>query len=467
MILIPQNQNKIILGACVAFVVAVFVIPCQVFAFSDDFESYTPANLDGQGDWTKDSGIGVQSASTIKPYSGSLGWYTSSAGSSNYYLNQPLNNSAIISFYIWISSSTKLALEADIAATWLFQMTFDADYSSWDWIYNDGYGHPFTIIPGNNINQWYKVDIQIDYLSGYADFRLDNGPWFTWPLWQTEDKITKFRFNATPSGGVVAIDDLSTTDEGLGRVSVVGDDYTISVPSAMFPSPYFCDSNYMTCDYDFSYSLAAIGCDVYLFEYTAGNPVPGDEIASTTLAEQYPLYETFVLDYNLNFQDRYFFLLACADPSTLKTYGPVSVFWSADVADDTCTYICDDIATTTNTFFYGVECGMRKIACWLAVPAPDSKNKFILNLAQLSSSFPFSLYRNMSDTFKSIQSIATTSIDIPIMNYDGSTLGTIQTGRISEVEDGGLFALIYDIMEKSMYFLLVIYVIWRLIRLKK
>jgi hypothetical protein len=187
------------------------------------------------------------------------------------------------------------------------------------------------------------------------------------------------------------------------------------------------------CRLYFSYNDQAVGNNVYLTPDVPGQQNPNFATASTTI-EFTPLYQDYVIvppestttstDVCLYMHDtEYGDMLYCS----------IHVYWfSEDILDEKIdellfydiTTVCDDVSTSTGTFWddfrYGIECGARKTMYWAFVPhSKDILTDFNRSLSVFENSFPFNTYFSLIGSINN--SIASSSlendgtIDIPMI----------------------------------------------------
>lgn len=97
-----------------------------------------------------------------------------------------------------------------------------------------------------------------------------------------------------------------------------------------------------------------------------------------------------------------------------------------DYDDYTYQHICDDIATSTGTYFddfrYGIECGFKKILYWSFYPSQNSLNGLSTSYYDLKQTFPFSAYYGLTDTITNSISTSTATngtLKMPFIDKTG------------------------------------------------
>ena len=241
-----------------------------------------------------------------------------------------------------------------------------------------------------------------------------------------------------------------------------------------------------TCDLDYRYGYNLIGGTLYLFEQDV-EIVPADAVASSTVEDLLFLRGSFELEAVASSTiDNYFFLWTNEDTVEASTefftwgwqgqsgengngyyvvWREASSFLNDIFSDYACDTICDDIATSSNDFFWGIECGFRKALCWSFVPSESSISKFTNSVHMINSVFPFSIYHQIETAVQSVNLATSTSVlklntFFPEDSFDGDVVildsTTLQTGL------GNIWTMVWNVMRYIIYFLAFGYFFWRI-----
>ena len=148
-----------------------FLLPNVSFAqVTDNFDSYTDGDLNGQGSWSGNTawdiqGTTVQGGTKAITHVGgtasnvSKSMTSTAAGVQSFYFRVAGTADALMRFFLVESETNNVLVKSNGGALYYFN---GASYINWASI---------------SSNIWYKVDIQWDKATQKARYRLDNGTW--------------------------------------------------------------------------------------------------------------------------------------------------------------------------------------------------------------------------------------------------------------------------------------------------
>jgi len=242
------------------------------------------------------------------------------------------------------------------------------------------------------------------------------------------------------------------------------------------------------CDWQFTYTNEALEfgtSSFYLIPYSAGMlPIldPADTATSTVQIDRrgFSRIDHFTVQNNIPITPTEYCVYFQQQDGTITSgdriyCGYFLEFVEDDFLDDllaeyNCSTICSDIASSTDWtggFWYGLECGARKVGCWALVPSKSSVQKFSNATQQLDSVFPFSLVADVQDIFTgySTSTMGTITLD-PMFPGDQSGVVLLSDTTISS-KLGSVWTTLYNTMENAMYFLTFCYFVMYFIEIGK
>lgn len=181
------------------------------------------------------------------------------------------------------------------------------------------------------------------------------------------------------------------------------------------------------CTLRVNYGFDSIGDTIYLNDYYGDQTETVDPVASSTLDGGYFLR----VDLELPTQSSPTTLQYCIYHEKIDDnflYCDISVRWGEDNTQDyfalyDCANVCDDISTTTSDFFYGIECGFKKIMCWAFMPQEDTLGTVLDSIEEIEDSFPFntvfSFLNMVNDTLSTTTEIDNT-LGVPVIDTEGN-----------------------------------------------
>jgi len=141
-----------------------------------------------------------------------------------------------------------------------------------------------------------------------------------------------------------------------------------------------------------------------------------------------------------------------------------------------CDKICDDMATSTDDTFwegmtYGVQCGFRKLTCWMLKPDSESLTKFAEAKFAIETAFPFSIYYQISNTLQATNIASTTGQNLTL-NWSTFSLPSneemvIASSTMMTDTWGEIWDRIYSTIESLLYLSIGGYFLFRLIGLAR
>lgn len=248
------------------------------------------------------------------------------------------------------------------------------------------------------------------------------------------------------------------------------------------------DYNYCTIDFTCrvwaNYNREVIGDDFYLTPLTSeGCLTPNNAIDEFQAIDGLLLQDYFNIPATSTIGTQSYCIYHERQGEDDVLYYPVYVVWSYentildDLFDDyNCETICNDISTSSDSFWdgarYGIECGFRKIICWALRPTDESIKDFAVSVYSIKHSFPFSIFYQVEKEIKSIDfSQASTTI-----TFNPATFGLprdeewnfLSTSTLSKffgtvIWDDG----IYRGLEIFIYLLGLGYIVFRIFKIAK
>jgi len=500
MIIRYPNTFKIFLGLCGALFF-MLVVPDTVYALTNEnFDGFSDNQwLDNIGSWANVTDNG---SARIKTGTGYSGTKFASSSSATYNLNtvSKLNITHASSSYfrfmmkfqknkepsageqenmvIWSSS------DAQIARTAVYNNQYKTG-SLWT---------DTTFINEIDYDWWYEVQVFItcDSASKYWKVKIDENVW----------SANIGLYSGTSCSGIGAIG-FSMSNQA-GQWYLMDDLYSGAVAYDALDDYDYVDPNVLqrvweknggydyikmnktqkcfineACDWNFTYTNEAIELgtgEFFLIPYSAGVlPIlqPATIATSSYLLDTrgYTRTGKFIIQNNATTEPTEYCVYYQAVPAGVSSADRFYCGYFLEFNDDdyinellaeyNCTTICADIATSTDWtggFWYGLECGARKVGCWALVPSKSSIQKFSNATQQLDSVFPFSVFADIEDI---VGGQATTTIGIsldPLFPGDQSAIMLLDDTTIPS-KFGWLWTTLYMTMEKIIYFSTLLYFI--------
>lgn len=181
------------------------------------------------------------------------------------------------------------------------------------------------------------------------------------------------------------------------------------------------------CSLRVNYGFDSISDTIYLNDYYGDQTETVNPLASSTLEQSYFLrvdlelpvqYSATTLQYCIYHEKAFDNFLYC----------DITIRWASDNTQDyfalyDCANVCDNISTTTSDFFYGIECGFKKILCWAFMPQEDTLATVVDSIAEIEDSFPFntvfSFLNMINSTIANSQNVDNT-LGVPFIDDDGN-----------------------------------------------
>lgn len=472
------NKNKINGLAFLAVMIFLLYPAKNIFAFSDNFESYSTGEFSGQtlnwstATWdivTTEANSGVKSvyATTYSEYL----THVVTATSTNIYVEFYLKTNNGDGCYKLRGNTDKNSINQCFTPTGMSPNGGGAD------------------VYFNDFTEWTKITLLIDNTIDKFDLYFNDVLKGTEiPFFENSDYIDRVIFYTGGSGNDFFIDDFyiaDVNDINSGDTNTVNYDYTLdlSYPDFNSVTSQTCIIG-QQCNLWFSFNALAVGYPMYL-TYYASSTIPSNAISSTLVtASEFWQNAVTVPAVSTSTEIKYNLLLdGGAYGWTTKT--GIIIKWvdgdyweellqdkyGADLAEYCAeVVVCDGIATTSS-FLYGVQCGMQKTICWTFAPTNNSK-KFIINsIKGIEESFPFNLYFTFINRLASIadnQTMTANVLTVPFINNDGeyimldvvsSSTMEMALGDSYEIVKTGLISLIWIIT--SLVISLIVYkAIW-------
>lgn len=468
---------KIVLGASTALFSLIFfnIYPVQA-VLPDNFDDYIVGDISGQGDWTKIGGFNKFYVSAATSTSGTKSLQLQTGGASTY-KNTIDPATTFEDCFDWkfagdLGTTDSLTLNYVGSSSQVKTFYFAKDWfgpsatNSID-IFDQGYNQVYIDYP--IAGDWDQFCVRFKVSDHTYSWKLSDGaysPWFDTDInYWTDIRSIQMTIGNLDSNGY--IDSMgyeeSDTDFDETIVYVVGNDLTANYAALKVPDFYLCYTEY-PCDLEYYYSEPSIGYTTYFMPYIIGQMTEEYATASTTLTRQYPLKESFEINYNSDNFERYGILLV-ATSSTL--YAPIDVNWIEATTTYDVSLACSDMEAPTSTgsflsdwsidsLIYVIECAFRRGSYWWFEPRPETKQKVYTDIAVLNTRFPMSLYRDSTTFIDSVNAIGTTTIQIPIIDPDGNLIGNLIDPSFRNLEGHGLFDLYYKTAEKIMYMIFIL-----------
>lgn len=136
--------------------------------------------------------------------------------------------------------------------------------------------------------------------------------------------------------------------------------------------------------------------------------------------------------------------------------------------------LCDDIASSSE-FYFGMACGLRQFGHWLLYPSAKDLNKLNEIFGTVKNQFPVTVGYQVYDLINTATSSATSSLEVPLKWYNGTTKTyddtgvnlldntTLSTGLSKTMPNGQtLYQYISDLIAKIIYLIVLIYFVGRI-----
>jgi len=505
---IPLNIILGIVGLCFCML----GVPDTVYGytgsyFTEDFESYADGtNIDNVGEWNN-----VDSPPTLKTQNDNVysGTYSASSTSPNtnisYHSKTNINAS---STYARVMMKFAKNITPG-ASTYYGGITFNGVGDPTNNIVQivqkgnklqTGTVHAENIfIDSIDYDHWYDIDIFVNCTAGTWKVKVDGGDWssniadygscvalgvgtmnFTSGnavgIWYYYDEIYAGPWEYDPivfTGGYIDPDLEQSLWEKSGGYDYLTMNKTLKC---------FLDT---PCDWDFSYSNEAFGGTFYLLPYSAGMlPILDPSLTATSSYavnnRGYLRQGKFTLQSSAETAETEYCVYWQASPTGVSSSDRIYCGYFAEfllddaiadlLAQYNCETICSDIATSTDWtggFWYGLECGARKVACWAFVPSTASVQSFSSVIQKYNDVFPFSIVNETKEIL--LTSTTTASANITLDGFfpgDNSSIVVLDNQTISS-KLGTVWATIRGTLDYVIYFLCFLYFIQYFLRSKQ
>lgn len=237
-----------------------------------------------------------------------------------------------------------------------------------------------------------------------------------------------------------------------------------------FVSPNICfiDEN---CYVSVNYNSPAIGGTVYLIPDDGSGIIFPDTAVSSTTLESHDILEAYLLAGNWSEATTSDWCLwyETSEYDTARYCGIkiivtdrsayTEIFGDYNLED-----VCNGISTTS-WFYYGIECGFRRLIYWSFVPTASSVDEFWDTVNSFNNVFPLNIYNQFGDAWNTVIGTSTQELDVPFMfgttTYNDVTI--LSTSSIATAFGKDINNKIRNLLTYVVYMAMVFYVLQRVV----